>query len=186
MSVSDIVEDRFLAAMQELLKTKSFEKLTVSEICKEASLSRGSFYNHFLDKYDLSFLHYRRQAEIEFERYKKSGDWLALTCNLYHHFLNHKDYYMTLVKQDSQNSFVPSLIKHSRPFFVDAVNAFHQGPLNEEELFSLNFNIYGAAYTAIEWIRNGMKEYPEKMSQLVIKNTPWLYLIQIDETSESN
>lgn len=178
MGLSDAVEDKFLSAMEKLMTTKPFEKITVLEICKAAGLSRGSFYNHFLDKYDLSFLHYRRQAEKELETFRTTGDWQALTCNLYRHFLNNREYYIALVKDDSQNAFIPSLLKHSRPFFVSAVKAFSSEPLDEEQLFALNFNIYGAAYTAIEWISTGMKESPEKMSRMVIANTPWLSLIQ--------
>ena len=39
-------------ALSELLKEKSFEDLTVLEICEQAGIHRATFYKHFVDKYD--------------------------------------------------------------------------------------------------------------------------------------
>lgn len=39
--------------MLELLEKKSFQKITVNDICQEAMVSRSTFYLHFEDKYQL-------------------------------------------------------------------------------------------------------------------------------------
>lgn len=38
------------AALQRLLETKSFEKISVGEIADEAALNRATFYDHYSDK----------------------------------------------------------------------------------------------------------------------------------------
>ena len=38
----------------DLLKEKSFEKVTVRLILEKALISKGTFYSHYLDKYDLA------------------------------------------------------------------------------------------------------------------------------------
>ncbi|WP_295729553.1 TetR/AcrR family transcriptional regulator [uncultured Limosilactobacillus sp.] len=43
----------FQNALETLLRTKPFEKITVDQICGEALLHRSSFYRYFHDKYDL-------------------------------------------------------------------------------------------------------------------------------------
>lgn len=40
-------------ALLNLLEKKTFQKITVNEICECAQLSRGTFYLHFQDKYEL-------------------------------------------------------------------------------------------------------------------------------------
>lgn len=40
-------------AMFSLLKTRRFGKITVSDICEEALISRATFYAHYTDKYDI-------------------------------------------------------------------------------------------------------------------------------------
>lgn len=52
MKMNRTVRD-FENALESLLKTKQFEKITVDQICEEALLHRSSFYRYFHDKYDL-------------------------------------------------------------------------------------------------------------------------------------
>ena len=40
-------------AFEELMKSKSFEQIKVSDICNEALINRSTFYDHYTDKYDL-------------------------------------------------------------------------------------------------------------------------------------
>ena len=43
----------FFGALSVLLGEKPFEEISVSEICEKAGYPRATFYNYFLDKYDL-------------------------------------------------------------------------------------------------------------------------------------
>lgn len=40
-------------AFTKLLKEKGIESLTISDIAREANINRGTFYLHYIDKYDL-------------------------------------------------------------------------------------------------------------------------------------
>lgn len=52
LECSDNTNLKFLKAFSELLETKSFEQITVSDLAKKAQLSRRAFYNHFNSKED--------------------------------------------------------------------------------------------------------------------------------------
>ena len=41
-----------IKAFEELLEKKSFEEITISELCNRAQTRRPTFYKHFSDKYD--------------------------------------------------------------------------------------------------------------------------------------
>ena len=45
-------KDKLFSALQDLLSEKSFENITVNEICIKADVRRATFYKHFNDKYD--------------------------------------------------------------------------------------------------------------------------------------
>lgn len=47
--------DSLIAAFQELLQEKSFEEITVKELCNRARTRTATFYTHFDDKYDFFF-----------------------------------------------------------------------------------------------------------------------------------
>lgn len=40
-------------SLDSLLRKKSFDKITVQDICDNAQINRVTFYNHYADKYDL-------------------------------------------------------------------------------------------------------------------------------------
>ncbi|MCG1008498.1 TetR/AcrR family transcriptional regulator [Salinicoccus sp. ID82-1] len=41
------------AAFTKLIREKGFEAMTIKDIAEEALINRGTFYKHYLDKYDL-------------------------------------------------------------------------------------------------------------------------------------
>lgn len=47
--------DSLITAFQELLQEKSFEQITVKELCNRARTRTATFYTHFDDKYDFFF-----------------------------------------------------------------------------------------------------------------------------------
>lgn len=46
-------KDKIKEVFTVLLKEKGFDLLTVSDIAREANINRGTFYLHYMDKYDL-------------------------------------------------------------------------------------------------------------------------------------
>ena len=53
MPDSNITKRALAAALKELMETKPFSKISVSDICQACDMSRKSFYYHFQDKFDL-------------------------------------------------------------------------------------------------------------------------------------
>lgn len=52
-NIKSVKTERALnVAMFSLLANRNFGKITVSDICEEALISRATFYTHFIDKYD--------------------------------------------------------------------------------------------------------------------------------------
>lgn len=45
-------ESKLQEAITKLLSTKTLEQVSVSDICREAGINRGTFYAHYIDKYD--------------------------------------------------------------------------------------------------------------------------------------
>lgn len=46
-------ETKIRQAMTELLPSKGLAGITVSDICRNAGINRGTFYSHYTDKFDL-------------------------------------------------------------------------------------------------------------------------------------
>lgn len=83
----------FSSAMFELLELKSFEAISVNELCQRSDYPRATFYNYFDDKYDLvNYCWYLLATEIRVgEAPKLSPDEILVTYfdRLYRFFAHH-------------------------------------------------------------------------------------------------
>ena len=77
--------DALIAAFQELLAEKSFEEITVKELCARAKTRTATFYTHFSDKYDFfSFMvkelrrSFAKDAELTYSKDDASAYYTAL------------------------------------------------------------------------------------------------------------
>lgn len=82
-------------AFTTLLKEKSFEDITVNELCENALVRRATFYKHFADKYDF-FAFFIRDTREEF-----SMEFPAV------------------VTRENLNEYLLSLIQHAIRFFKE-------------------------------------------------------------------
>ena len=56
MTMKDLLSEGLYILMQQ----KPFEKITIKQICDKTGVIRGTFYNHFMDKYEaLEYLIHR-------------------------------------------------------------------------------------------------------------------------------
>ena len=58
----------------QLLETKTIDKISVAELCKECKINRGTFYNHFYDIYDV----YRNVESDFFNEIRSRLDAISL------------------------------------------------------------------------------------------------------------
>lgn len=59
------VKDKILATTRKILRTKGFEYVTVTNICKMAGVSVGSFYHHFDSKDNLLSFYFREAFDTQ-------------------------------------------------------------------------------------------------------------------------
>ena len=57
-------QDRFCTARFTLMAQKPFERVTVTELCREAGFDRMTFYRHFSDKIDIIAYYLDRQMML--------------------------------------------------------------------------------------------------------------------------
>ena len=149
------VRNQILTTLLEMMKTESFNSITISDLVAKADVGRASFYRNYRTKEDV--LH------EEAERLKKELKTIRKNDNPYDvrlilirtldFYKLHTDFYITLynsgLKQMIQDSIVDeSLISDNQPApLAYTASAF-------------SYLIYG---WIIEWIRRGMKETSDEL-----------------------
>lgn len=113
-------------ALIGLMSERSFEAITVTDICERAMVHRTTFYKHYEDKYALLYQGIQAQLRVLFEDLNlpvgetavldEKTEMLPLLITLFEHVLQHEEFYRLMLCGDGIGKFYPlfsrSLVEH--------------------------------------------------------------------------
>lgn len=105
MATSLITKKKIAKAFKKELAYKPFDKISVVDIMDQAGIRRQTFYNHFLDKYEL--LDWIFETELQ-EQVTNNLNYITgfqLLDELLFYFGNNKTFYAQLFAIKDQNDF---------------------------------------------------------------------------------
>ncbi len=135
------------AAFTELLSRKTFENITINELCEKALIRRATFYTHFMDKYDF-FAYFIRQNRdafartwaIEGEVRSISGFSIHMFQQLIHYLSEHMSMVHNIMNSNAFPILLDILAEEIRAYYraellryndgensVDVMSAYHAG-----------------------------------------------------------
>lgn len=145
----------------ELLQVKELDKISVSDICKQAKLNRTTFYANYTDIYGLADA-IRDQLESEvFNLYKEeysqgfnSHDYLKL----FRHIKDNQLFYQTYFKlgYDDNYKIIAYDSDLAQKYFPNGFIKYH-----------MEFFKAGITQIIKLWIKSGCKESPEEMFEII-------------------
>ncbi|MDO5338177.1 MAG: TetR-like C-terminal domain-containing protein [Eubacteriales bacterium] len=160
-----------------LCQTTPPEKITVSQLCKTVSVNRSTFYAHFLDIPDLI-------QNIGASHMKEMIPLLEATGNG-QSFPFTKNYFLSLFSYIKENqSFYNIYFNHSNPRSVEssftqclesAIKPYlERFPQKSPEAMHYHFIFFKAGLISVlsQWVKNGCKEKPEELADIILQNLP--------------
>jgi len=159
-------------SLLELMKERSINKITVTDICELAEVNRGTFYAHYSDPYDL--LH---QIEKELysdiiqslERSLKSDSIQVLLQEIFQSIEKNGDLCKILFSEYGDKEFIRELlcIVHDKCMDEWQQVAKHVDRSQLEWLYTFTAN--GSVGIIQAWVQGGMKESPTDIAQFIYK-----------------
>lgn len=145
----------------ELLQTKALNEISVSDICKRAELNRTTFYANYPDIYGLADA-IRDKLEVavsdlyrdEITQGFNSNDYLKL----FRHIQENQIFYQTYFKLGYDNKY--RIISYDTGL---AKIHFH----NKHIEYHMEFFKAGITQIIKMWLKNGCKESPEEMFEII-------------------
>lgn len=104
MADSNRTKKALAAALKELMQEKTFDKISVSDICDKCDMNRKSFYYHFRDKYDLVNWIFDTEL-ISVMKNKTEEDAWEWYTEISEYFYENKAFYRKALRITGQNSF---------------------------------------------------------------------------------
>ena len=161
-------------AFVELMKEQPIEKVTVTRICELADVSRGTFYLHYRDPYDL-LEHMEDEFLANLERQfvaklatsmsnysEDSGFWLDVLRSL----LAAKDL-AQMFFTNPNSAFLTKCLALNRSFADKLCQEKYPALTPSEREYMHTFYEYGSASVIGLWVRKGFLEPPEQIAAIL-------------------
>lgn len=154
-------------SFKHLMKTKDFNKISITEIMMQAELRRQTFYDHFTDKYDLLAWLYHQEFTENVEHYIDYEPWPEILKRVLSYFEKNKLFYQKALAVTEQNSFDQFLTEHTHQFFITILEKQEQPDLDlTSKTSSTAYSIseysyfYAVGFTGIvkSWLLNNCRE----------------------------
>ena len=157
-----------------LMKTKPFDRITVTELCEYADVNRSTFYTHYEDIYALlSFVEAETLAWIDqcFEEVggMQGREDILRSLERHYEFLARNSAYLQVLMSEQGNlAFQKKAYASIYKAFGD-VFAQSAAPIEENMRFA--FVVHGGIGITQQWLKNGLKESPREMAELTYDMT---------------
>ncbi|MBF0819193.1 dihydroxyacetone kinase transcriptional activator DhaS [Streptococcus acidominimus] len=109
MGTSLITKKRIAKSFKRQLASKSFDKVSVVDIMQEANMRRQTFYNYFVDKYELLDWIFETELQEQVTDNLNYISGLSLLDELLYYIESNQHFYVQLFEIKGQNDFVSYL-----------------------------------------------------------------------------
>lgn len=154
------MKDMLATSLYQLMMEKPFEKITIKQITDKTGVIRGTFYNHFYDKYEtLEYLAYMMLVN-QFDNHIGEQEFINVVKNIIKEIDANKKFIAKCFKVEGQNSFESMLTKVFRYVFDEYTKEhsihFSKCVMNKDLFLNTTANMI--VYVIKEWVMGG-KEY---------------------------
>lgn len=159
-------------SFKKLVNKKPIEKITVSDITKEANISRQTFYRHFLDKYDLMNWYFDK---ILLESFDHMGEGRTLYECLYKKFVFIKEerlFFKEAFRLDDKNCLKDHDFELIYDFYAKRINEKGHHELDDDIKFLLEMYCNGSIFMTVKWVMNDCLEDPSIIVNNLIDAMP--------------
>ena len=158
-------------AMSDLLKEKSFDHLTTTDLVKRAGISRSSFYTHYQDKYEMidkyQSAFFLKLATIFSENDTDLG---AAIYELFKFLDTDCPVESALLSENGTREIHMYLIQQIKTFLADVIFPnFGQKSFDQVNLDYRTTYLSQAIFGILQlWIKRGKQESPQEITDILM------------------
>ncbi|MBQ0140172.1 MAG: TetR/AcrR family transcriptional regulator [Kurthia sp.] len=170
-------KEAFHQAFFLLLQETPFEEMTISMICKEAGINRGTFYRHYETK-DVLFEEVIEKISddliqayyIPYEANPKlTPETLdSTTIGIFQHIFTYRDFYRIVFAKESSIHLHTVFFDKFKELMLDIIAFQTKEQIINPELFA-SYHAYSIIGMIIEWVNNDFNYTVEYMNEQFIQ-----------------
>jgi len=165
MSESFITKKALSSGLKDLMKSKSFDKITIEDITSQCGLNRQTFYYHFQDKYELINWIYFNEAIGILSSDLSLETWSDRILAMLTAMKRESGFYENALKSSGSEELERYLLSFSNELFRNLIEKIDQSrtiPVDDVN-FIAQFYSFGCVGLIASWAKAGMTASPESM-----------------------
>ncbi|SES12358.1 DNA-binding transcriptional regulator, AcrR family [Salipaludibacillus aurantiacus] len=164
-----VLKESFIKRMQE----KPLSTITIKEVCELADINRSTFYSHYKDLYDLLTQIEDKIIEdlnetLTSYNYSEDEEAIRMTEKLMEYIAENHESCQTLFSEHGDPDFQKKVIMLAHTHLLNSLKEDQVAAPYNSEYLSL-FIANGSIHVVQNWLKNGLKESPEEIAELIIK-----------------
>lgn len=170
--MSQSTKETFADTLEELLQHNTISKITISDIVTASKLSRQTFYNNFVDIYDLIYWTHATRIKEAVDTFWQNSNFCQAFETATIIMQQHKTFYQQIVRKDGINSFQRLFAQSNIELSKLRIFKVTGSPIDSTASFLLELYWFGTAQVLVNWIEDGMKESPATLARLFYEGLP--------------
>lgn len=152
--------------MKEMMEKKPIEKIRVSDLCRQAEISKPTFYYHFRDKYDLvAWIFFRDAGATDIIDVESSSTSMA-------NMKKEIAYYRRAYEDDSQNAVWRYMPDYFTAEYIRIAKEKLGGELDPQLEFSIRLYCHGSVAMTKEWALGNSKTSAKDLAKMMFASMP--------------
>ena len=164
---AEATRQTFIEIFCDIYKTKSVEKITVTELTQKAGYNRATFYEYFFDIYDLLEQIEDELIDLIGENIKKTisrENFVNIFIEAFIVMQKDTEYPSILMMSEPSSNFPAKLKNELMPVILSALNISAD---NIKAVYALDFYLSGAISMIIGWQKNDMELSTNELGSLI-------------------
>lgn len=160
---------KIATVLEGLLEKRSLKKITVTELMRQAQMSRQTFYRHFLDIDEVVYWIYTEHAKFTVQAFYEHRNFRLCILKTAQWMQAHSSLYYNAAKMSGPTAFGAQFFTAMIKYTVDYIGQSH---MTEELELVIQLYWYGATHVLIEWAKDGMGMSPECIAEYMFSGMP--------------
>ncbi len=159
MSGSIITQKKIAKSFKDLMETQSLQQISVRQIMDHASIRRQTFYDYFLDKYELTTWIYKQEFKEYIQDYIGYDPIDKVLERFLYYLKDNKAFYRGALAYHDQNAFEEVLLEQLEVFINEIISLQLDDKKSVDDYQTLSKYIAHALVGVIrEWIDDNCEQ----------------------------
>ena len=164
-------------ALLKLLKTKSLEDISVAELCRLATINRGTFYLHYKNVHGVFERYFneivndlRLSYEFPYDVTRQNiSELTPEMIQIFHHVKKYEAFYRIVFDEQIPMTYYHKLFSIVRSF-IRSSQSLHDTPFSEKQSdYFVSFTANSIIGIIIQWHYNDFEETPEQLNNFLMQ-----------------